>query len=146
MKNFVAVVALIISVGGIFVTLAREEMRCYLGLASVECGVLQQTAPPESKPTTAKEARREEGDRSEPTHTGSKPQTQPTHTSSESRTEPKTVEKPAKREVEQSAQKSHAEPSKSQPIEVIPPPEAANKSENEGQPIEVIPPPEEHQH
>ncbi|WP_013321531.1 hypothetical protein [Gloeothece verrucosa] len=37
MKNFLTVFALMVSVSGIAVSLAREEVRCYLGLSSSAC-------------------------------------------------------------------------------------------------------------
>ncbi len=37
MRNLITVVALIVSITGIFVSLAREELRCRLGLQSSEC-------------------------------------------------------------------------------------------------------------
>lgn len=37
MKNLITVIALLLSMTGIFVSLAREELRCRLGLSSNEC-------------------------------------------------------------------------------------------------------------
>jgi hypothetical protein len=117
MKNAVAVMALLISVGGIFVSLAREEMRCYLGLTD-DCRVRGKTIAPNTRKPTG-----------EPEKQEVVPTAQPTPMS-DRKPEPK------------AAPQLSTEPTKSQPLEVIPPPpEAANKSE--GQPIEVIPPPED---
>lgn len=138
MRNAVAVVALLISVGGIFVSLAREEMRCYLGLAN-ECGIQEKMSDPSPEPIqeSVKEPQKEE--------TVSSPKTVERVTESkpeESTSEPEAVsetKEPSEKLIEkETVQKSLSEPFKSQPIEVIPPPEV----QNEGQPIEVIPPPE----
>lgn len=37
MRNLITVIALIVSITGVFVSLAREELRCRLGLQSAEC-------------------------------------------------------------------------------------------------------------
>jgi hypothetical protein len=37
MRNFVTVIALMVSMAGIFVSLAREELRCKLGLSAESC-------------------------------------------------------------------------------------------------------------
>lgn len=151
MKNAVAVMALLLSTGGIFVSLAREEMRCYLGLAN-DCGVQERTISPQPNTEAAKEPEQEsvsspsrvERTRDHDTHNENVPyRTQIERPSEASQTEVKAIEKttePTEKPVEkETAQKSLAEPFKIQPIEVIPPPEV----QSESQPIEVIPPPED---
>jgi hypothetical protein len=54
MRNLLTLVALLVSVSGIAVSLAREEVRCYLGLESVKCLATEKSQPTqrvtESKP------------------------------------------------------------------------------------------------
>lgn len=151
MKNAVAVMALLLSTGGIFVSLAREEMRCYLGLAN-DCGVQERTNSPQPNTEAVKEPKQESVsypsrvERTRDTHDTDiekVPHRTPSERPSEaSQTEVKAIDKttePTEKPVEkETAQKSLAEPFKIQPIEVIPPPEV----QSESQPIEVIPPPE----
>lgn len=136
MRNAVAVVALLISAGGIFVSLAREEMRCYLGLAN-ECGIQERTISPKPTQEAAREDQKQESvspTRVEGVSTRKpKPTSEPEAVSETKEPSEKLIEK-------ETAQKSLIEPTKSQAIEVIPPPEAANQSESI--PLEVIPPPE----
>ncbi|WP_206816860.1 hypothetical protein [Chroococcus sp. FPU101] len=152
MKNAVAVVALLLSVGGIFVSLAREEMRCYLGLAN-DCGVQERTTSPQPNTEAAKEpeqesvsspSRVERTRDTHDTHSEKVPRrTQSENPSETPQTEVKAIDKttePSEKPIgKETAQKSLVEPFKIQPIEVIPPPEV----QSESQPIEVIPPPED---
>ena len=58
MRNLLTLVALLVSVSGIAVSLAREEVRCYLGLESVKCLATEKSQPTqrvtESKPPEEK--------------------------------------------------------------------------------------------
>lgn len=138
MRNVVTVMALLISVGGIFVSIAREEMRCYLGLAN-ECGLQEKTTFPNSTPEAAREHQTEEAV-SSPRKVERASTRQP-----EPISKPEVVsetKEPSEKLIEkETAQKSLSNPFKSQPLEVIPPPEV----QSEGQLIEVIPPPEDSQ-
>ena len=49
MRDFITVTALLVSFSGIVVSLAREEVRCYLGLNAEPCQV-RETKSPESSP------------------------------------------------------------------------------------------------
>ncbi|MGK7943217.1 MAG: hypothetical protein AB4058_01965 [Microcystaceae cyanobacterium] len=50
MKNFLTFLALSISLSGIAASVLREEMRCYLGLASQSCPTSEKPTPPVSLP------------------------------------------------------------------------------------------------
>jgi hypothetical protein len=138
MRNAVAVVALLISVGGIFVSIAREEMRCYLGLAN-ECGLPEKATPPNS--TQKEEARENQKEETVYSPTRVETSTRKPEPIFEPEAVSETKESSEKLIEKETAQKSFIEPFKSQPIEVIPPPEV----QSESQPIEVIPPPEDPQ-
>ena len=45
MRDFIAVTALLVSLSGIAVSLAREEVRCYIGLNAEPCQVKQPESP-----------------------------------------------------------------------------------------------------
>ncbi|MEB3161309.1 MAG: hypothetical protein VKL20_07605 [Synechocystis sp.] len=51
MRNVLTLVALLLSTTGIFVSLAREELRCRLGLSSTECVATEQPANPSQDAT-----------------------------------------------------------------------------------------------
>ncbi|MFM1841590.1 MAG: hypothetical protein RLZZ490_321 [Cyanobacteriota bacterium] len=51
MRNVLTLVALLLSSTGIFVSLAREELRCRLGLSSTECMATEQPASPSQETT-----------------------------------------------------------------------------------------------
>ena len=51
MRNVLTLVALLLSSTGIFVSLAREELRCRLGLSSTECVATEQPANPNQEAT-----------------------------------------------------------------------------------------------
>lgn len=142
MRNAIAVMALFISVGGIFVSLAREEMRCYLGL--VDCSIPQTTSPQPRQEASQETPKTVTSPTKEAVQESNSTANEKTDTLGETQSEVKAVDKtneakelPVEKET---AQKSLDAPFKSQPIEVIPPPEAHN---NGSQPIEVIPPPGE---
>lgn len=138
MRNAVAVVALLISVGGIFVSIAREEMRCYLGLAN-ECGLPEKATSPNS--TQKEEARENKKEETVYSPTRVETSTRKPEPIFEPEAVIETKESSEKLIEKETAQKLLIEPFKSQPIEVIPPPEV----QSESQPIEVIPPPEDPQ-
>jgi hypothetical protein len=70
-KNLLTLVALFVSVSGIAVSLAREEVRCYLGLESSECAATRPITPVTTPPVTptpqpAEQVAKEETKPSEP--------------------------------------------------------------------------------
>ena len=56
MRDFITVTALLVSLSGIAVSLAREEVRCYLGLNAEPCQVKETQSPGSSPPSTASES------------------------------------------------------------------------------------------
>ncbi len=70
MRNLLTVTALLISVTGIFVSLAREELRCQLGLQSAECAGRVEQLQPSSSTATAQEPTQELKKTESPRHPG----------------------------------------------------------------------------
>jgi hypothetical protein len=97
MRNLLTLVALLVSVSGIAVSLAREEVRCYLGLESVKC-----LATEKSQPTQRV--------------TESKPPESP---------EEKVVPPPQKT-TESNPEEKSSQKTESKPLEVVPPPESTS--------------------
>ncbi|ACK67968.1 conserved hypothetical protein [Rippkaea orientalis PCC 8801] len=65
LRDVITTCALLVSVTGIGVSLAREEMRCYLGLQSAECPPTQvrsvfRGSEPQTNPTTQQSERQSE--------------------------------------------------------------------------------------
>jgi hypothetical protein len=54
MKNLLTLIALFVSTSGILISLAREEVRCYLGLESLKCGASRQESPQRVSPSPAR--------------------------------------------------------------------------------------------
>ncbi|MBR8829842.1 MAG: hypothetical protein N5P05_001201 [Chroococcopsis gigantea SAG 12.99] len=131
MKNILTLLALLISVSGIGVSLAREEVRCLLGLeSSCSAGKL-----PEKEIAPAEKATNPQ-----PETTKVKSTTyEPKKALKEETSQPETVIKEdipvsTKQEDKTNELKAIPEPN-SQPLEVIPPPDG-------GQPLEVTSPPQ----
>jgi hypothetical protein len=81
-KNLLTLVALFVSVSGIAVSLAREEVRCYLGLDSSECAATRPISPVTKPPVTPapqppQEVVKEETKPSEPIQPLETPETPP---------------------------------------------------------------------
>ncbi len=157
MRNILTVIALLVSVSGIGVSLAREEMRCFLGLSDVNCNSANNNSPsqvrvsPSSQPPT--QMKTEENIETQPENqTATQPETKPSPTEL------------SKREKNTTDSLLETEPVKTKPqtvVEVSPQPsEVSNnhqsQSEKNIQPspetvaplthaveLEVIPPPEE---
>jgi hypothetical protein len=53
MRDFITFTALVVSFSGIVVSLAREEVRCYIGLNAEPCQVKETKSPESSPPQTA---------------------------------------------------------------------------------------------
>jgi hypothetical protein len=164
MRDVLTVFAVIISMTGVVISLTREELRCWAGLASTAC----QSSRPETAPSpnfnsplpASREAKRVQSPSQAPsdsvlpategattapklTRNEPAPASQDTPTGSQ----PMEVAPPASGVSQAANQTPNSPPPSpseqsqgSQPIEVIPPPsEAANQV---SQPLEVIPPPE----
>jgi hypothetical protein len=56
MRDFITVTALLVSLSGIAVSLAREEVRCYIGLNAEPCQAKETQSPGSIPPQTASES------------------------------------------------------------------------------------------
>lgn len=134
MKSMLTLLALVISVTGVFVSIAREELRCYMGLDAISCQSNPDTVKEESpSPEVIQRVRQviqpSPSTKTDEVNEPSKaiPSPSPIEETKESASNTPSV-------IEETSQPQ------SQPIEVIPPPEEI--SQPQSQPIEVIPQPE----
>ncbi|ACK72478.1 conserved hypothetical protein [Gloeothece citriformis PCC 7424] len=157
MKNLMTVVALMISVTGVGVSLAREEVRCYLGLSSSACHSTPESLSSPQKANSTPSSQTESS--SQPQETEEKPPIKlpsaieeitkigkealaPSSESSPEVTNPTTEEEPPTEPPQISRQQPEEKTDISSPtylspitepveLEVIPPPEdSTNSSQN----------------
>ena len=125
MRNFFTLVALLLSGTGIFVSLAREELRCHLGLNSPACLTQEIDSPPSSAKKTRDDS--------------------PTATDSES---PSTVQIPGAKQLQETVEavretvtektQNADTPDENEPLEISSPP-AEGKSPSQTKPSTNLP-------